>query len=63
MIKGKTCFAVTFWTATYQEHSHRNTSPIGREHEPFIRAAGSNPGVLLFSYGEIQITYIFFNVL
>ena len=23
----------------------RNTSPIGREHEPFIRAAGSSPGV------------------
>ena len=45
IIKGKTCFAVTFWTATYQEHSYRNTSPTGREHEPFIRAAGSNPGV------------------
>ena len=53
IIKGKTCFAVTFWTATYQEHSYRNTSPIGREHEPFIRAAGSSPGVPIGSLNII----------
>ena len=28
-----------------------------------VIAAGSNPDVLLFSYGEIQTTYIFKNVL
>nr|DAE72545.1 MAG TPA: hypothetical protein [Caudoviricetes sp.] len=38
----------------------RNTSPIGREHEPFIRAAGSSPGVPIGFERSYPQLHIFF---
>ena len=43
-------------TASTHLADHQNISPMGVSVS--YGAAGSNPDVLLFSYGEIQTTYI-----